>query len=54
MSDEERQEFKNLFNKYCNSKREKGHCDDYGCENCLINSAYEEIFYDDEAEEDNI
>lgn len=37
--------FKQMFSKYCHNEIEAGHCDSfYGCGNCPINAAYNEIF----------
>ena len=44
--------FKKMFSQYCNNEIEAGRCDSfYGCGNCPINAAYNEIFgvkYEDE------
>ena len=45
--------FKQMFSQYCNGEIKAGYCDNfYGCENCPINKAYQEIFneYDNECD----
>lgn len=44
VSEEELQQFKELFSKYCRQEINKGHCDDGSCELCPVNAAYDEIF----------
>lgn len=55
MTEKENAIFKELFSKYCRQEINKGHCE-YGCDLCPVNSAYDEIFYkfnDDEEEDDD-
>lgn len=38
------QQFKEMFQKYCQQEIQKGHCADDSCALCPINTAYDEIF----------
>lgn len=45
LSEEEIDQFKGLFSKYCTGEINAGRCEgDNGCELCSVNHAYEEIF----------
>lgn len=44
MNEEELQQFKEMFQKYCQQEIQKGHCADDSCALCPINAAYDEIF----------
>lgn len=45
MTNDELQQFKGLFRKYCHEEICKGHCNDDSCELCPVNSASDEIFH---------
>lgn len=45
MTNDELQQFKGLFRKYCHEEICKGHCNDDSCKLCPVNSAYDEIFH---------
>lgn len=45
MTNDELQQFKGLFRKYCHEEICKGHCNDDSCELCPVNSAYDAIFH---------
>ena len=43
-TEEEIQQFHNLFNKFCKEEFDAGHCEEDSCEWCPVNKGYEEIF----------
>jgi hypothetical protein len=48
---EEKETFKQLFNKYCLQERTKGNCTGHECTWCPIDTAYNEIFHANDDEE---
>lgn len=44
LSENEINEFKGLFSKYCRSEINNGHCEEGDCEFCAVNTAYDRIF----------
>ena len=52
LSENEINEFKVLFSKYCRGEVNAGRCSDGDCEFCPVNNAYEQIFPATELDED--
>ncbi len=52
LTEREIEKFKELFSKYCHGEINSGRCDDGDCEFCVINAAYDRIFYATELDED--
>lgn len=54
MTNENKNNFKQLFSQYCQEELDRGHCSDGDCAFCPINRAYQEIFPDGDGEIDTI
>lgn len=44
--------FKQMFSEYCRSEINAGHCDEYDCQWCAVNMAWDKIFCTEEDYED--
>ena len=45
--------FKKMFSEYCNSEINAGHCEEYDCQWCAVNMAWDKIFCAEEYEEED-